>query len=46
MAKLDLALVVRTVDKATGPLRNIQKSVRDIGRSYRSGPLGLAGSVS
>ena len=32
MAKLDLALVVRTVDKATQPLRRIQKSVRDIGR--------------
>ena len=32
MAKLDLALVVRTVDKATAPLRRIQKSVRDMGR--------------
>ena len=32
MAKLDLALVVRTVDKATQPLRRIQKSVREIGR--------------
>ena len=32
MAKLDLALVVRTVDKATAPLRRIQKSVRDLTR--------------
>ena len=32
MAKLDLALVVRTVDKATAPLRRIQKSVRNLGR--------------
>ena len=32
MAKLDLALVVKTVDKATGPLRRIQKSVRDLTR--------------
>ena len=32
MAKLDLALVVRTVDQATRPLRRIQKTVRDIGR--------------
>ena len=32
MAKLDLALVVRTVDKATSPLRRIQKTVRDISR--------------
>ena len=32
MAKLDLALVVRTVDKATAPLRRIQKSVRDLSR--------------
>ena len=32
MAKLDLALIVRTVDKATAPLRRIQKSVRDLTR--------------
>ena len=32
MPKLDLALVVRTVDKATSPLRRIQKSVRDLSR--------------
>ena len=32
MAKLDLALVVRTVDKATAPLRRIQKSVSDLSR--------------
>ena len=30
MAKLDLALVVRTVDQATGPLRRIQNGVRDL----------------
>ena len=33
MAKLDLALVVRTVDQATRPLRNIQRAVRQVGRS-------------
>ena len=33
MAKLDLALIVRTVDKATAPLRRIQQSVRQVGRS-------------
>ena len=33
MPKLDLALVVRTVDQATRPLRRIQKTVRQIGRS-------------
>ena len=32
MAKLDLALVVRTVDQATRPLRRIQKTMRDVGR--------------
>ena len=32
MAKLDLALVVRTVDQATRPLRNIQRAVRQVGR--------------
>ena len=32
MAKLDLALVVRTVDQATRPLKRIQKSVRAVGR--------------
>ena len=32
MAKLDLALIVRTVDKATQPLRKIQRGVREIGR--------------
>ena len=32
MAKLDLALVVRTVDQASRPLRRIQKTVRDLGR--------------
>ena len=40
MAKLDLALVVRTVDKATAPLRRIQKSVREIDRSGRLRQLG------
>ena len=33
MAKLDLALVVRTVDQATRPLRRIQQSVRQISRN-------------
>ena len=33
MAKLDLALIVRTVDKATAPLRRIQQSVRQIARN-------------
>ena len=33
MAKLDLALVVRTVDQATRPLRRIQQTVRQVGRS-------------
>ena len=33
MAKLDLALVVRTVDQATRPLRRIQQSVRQVARS-------------
>ena len=32
MAKLDLALIVRTVDQATRPLRRIQQTVRQIGR--------------
>ena len=32
MAKLDLALVVRTVDQATRPLRNIQRTVNQVGR--------------
>ena len=32
MAKLDLALVVRTVDQATRPLRRIQTAVRQVGR--------------
>ena len=36
MAKLDLALIVRTVDKATAPLRRIQKAVRGVGRRMRS----------
>ena len=33
MAKLDLALVVRTVDQATRPLRRIQQTIRTVGRS-------------
>ena len=33
MAKLDLALVVRTVDQATRPLRRIQQTIRRVGRS-------------
>ena len=33
MPKLDLALVVRTVDQATRPIRNIQRAVRQVGRS-------------
>ena len=32
MAKLDLALVVRTVDQATRPLRDIQRTVKQVGR--------------
>ena len=32
MAKLDLALVVRTVDQATRPLRNIQRTVKQVGQ--------------
>ena len=32
MAKLDLALVVRTVDQATRPLRRIQQSVQRLGQ--------------
>ena len=32
MAKLDLALVVRTVDQATRPLRRIQQTIRQVGR--------------
>ena len=32
MAKLDLALIVRTVDQATRPLRNIQRTVNQVGR--------------
>ena len=42
MAKLDLALVVKTVDKATGPLRRIQKSVRDLSRRTGLAPAALA----
>ena len=46
MAKLDLALVVRTVDQATGPLRRIQKSVRDVGRQVGLSRIGRqAGAV-
>ena len=36
MAKLDLALVVRTVDQATRPLRNIQRTVKQVGRNRRA----------
>ena len=31
-AKLDLALVVRTIDRATAPLKKIQRTIRNVGR--------------
>ena len=30
--KLDLALVVRTVDQATGPLKKLQRTIRNVGQ--------------
>ena len=40
MAKLNLALIVSAVDKASVPLRRIQKTVGDLNRSGRLARLG------